>query len=62
MAVSVSAVFLLGIVVFVLIRSGSVRIWPALACAGFGFLLASTGVAPTIRDAISTVAGWIASI
>ncbi|MFJ8855680.1 hypothetical protein [Streptomyces sp. NPDC102437] len=62
MAVSISAVVLLGIVVFVLIRGGSVRTWPALACAGFGFFLASTGAAPVITDAISAVTGWISSI
>ncbi|MFF4145936.1 hypothetical protein ACFY0A_32310 [Streptomyces sp. NPDC001698] len=62
MAVSISAVVLLGIVVFVLIRGGSIRLCPALACAGFGFFLASTGAAPVIRDAISAVTGWISSI
>ncbi|MEU9031474.1 hypothetical protein AB0D46_28955 [Streptomyces sp. NPDC048383] len=62
MAVSISAVVLLAIVVFVLIRGGSVRLLPALACAGFGFFLASTGAAPLITDAIGTVTGWISSI
>jgi hypothetical protein len=61
-AVSISAVVLFGIVVFVLIRGGSVRLGPALVCAGFGFFLASTGAAPAINDAISTVTGWISSI
>ncbi|MCT2547385.1 hypothetical protein [Streptomyces atratus] len=62
MAVSISAVVLLGITVLVLIRSGSVRTWPALACTGVGFFLASTGAAPVITDAISAVTGWISSI
>lgn len=62
MAVSISVVVLLGIIVFVMIRIGWVRLWPALACAGFGFYLASTGVAPVIRDALGAVAGWISSI
>ncbi|CAL9675956.1 MULTISPECIES: hypothetical protein [Streptomyces] len=62
MAVSISAVVLLGIVVFVLIRGGSVRLGPALACGLFGFFLASTGAAPLITDAIGTVTGWISSI
>jgi hypothetical protein len=61
-AVSISAVVLLGIVVFVLIRGGSVRLGPALACGLFGFFLASTGAAPLITDAIGTVTGWISSI
>lgn len=62
MAVSISAVVLLGIVVFVLLRGGSVRIWPALACTGFGFFLASSGAAPTINDMVSAISGWLASI
>ncbi|GAA2524432.1 hypothetical protein [Streptomyces longisporus] len=62
MAVSISAVVLLAIVVFVLIRGGSVRLSHALACALFGFFLASTGAAPTINHAISSVTGWISSI
>lgn len=62
MAVSISAVVLLGIVVFVLIRGGSVRLGPALACVGFGFFLASTGAAPAINDAIGAVTGWISTI
>ncbi|MFE0580229.1 hypothetical protein [Streptomyces sp. NPDC058874] len=62
MAISISAVALLGIVVFVLIRGGTVRIGPALACAAFGFFLASTGAAPVISTAISAATGWIASI
>jgi hypothetical protein len=60
-AVSISAVVLLGIVVFVLLRGGYVRIWPAAACTGFGFFLASTGAAPTINDAVSTLSGWLSS-
>nr|WP_163017260.1 hypothetical protein [Streptomyces chartreusis] len=62
MVVTVSAVVLLGIIVFILLRGGSVRAWPALACTGFGYFLASTGAAPVIADVISTVTGWIPSI
>ncbi|MBM7167458.1 hypothetical protein JQK87_03320 [Streptomyces sp. G44] len=62
MAVSISAVVLLGIVVFVLIRGGHVRLGPALACGLFGFFLASTGAAPHITNAISGITGWISSI
>ncbi|MEU7088059.1 hypothetical protein [Streptomyces achromogenes] len=62
MAVSISAVVLLGIIVVVLIRGGYVRLAPALACTGFGFFLASTGAAPVITSAISAITGWIASL
>ncbi|MEG9551394.1 hypothetical protein V5N34_25325 [Streptomyces baarnensis] len=60
MAVSISAVVLLGIVV--LVRGSTVRLGSALVCAAFGFFLASTGAAPLITDAVGTVTGWIASI
>lgn len=60
MAVSISAVVLLGIAVFFLIRGGCVR--PLLACAGFGFFLASTSAAPAITDAIGAITGLISSI
>ncbi|MGW3060632.1 hypothetical protein ACWC98_32525 [Streptomyces goshikiensis] len=61
MAVSISVVVLLAIVVLVLIRGGSVRPWHALACAAFGFFVASTGAAPVITNAISGVTGWIST-
>ncbi|WP_460074058.1 hypothetical protein [Streptomyces sp. YKOK-I1] len=62
MAVSLSLVLLTGIIVVVLWRSGYLRLWPTITVALFGFSLASTGIAPGIRDAITSVAGWISSI
>ncbi|MDT0478084.1 hypothetical protein RM863_38840 [Streptomyces sp. DSM 41014] len=62
MAVSISAVVLLGIIVFALIRGGTVRLGSALICAAFGFFLASTGAAPLITETIGTVTGWISSL
>ncbi|MCX5055085.1 hypothetical protein [Streptomyces sp. NBC_00474] len=59
MAVSVSAAVLLGIVVIVLNRGGYVRVGSALACTLFGFLLASTGVAPVISSGLASLAGLI---
>ncbi|WP_310727922.1 hypothetical protein [Streptomyces sp. N2A] len=62
MALTVSLVLFAGITVLVLLRTGYLRLWPALAAALFGFTLASTGVAPAITSAISNVAGWISSL
>ncbi|QIB49502.1 hypothetical protein [Streptomyces aureoverticillatus] len=62
MAVSISLVLLTGVIVVVLWRSGYLRFWPTTAVALFGFSLASTGIAPAIRDAITSVTGWISSI
>ncbi|MEU3520649.1 MULTISPECIES: hypothetical protein [Streptomyces] len=62
MALTVSLVVFAGILVVVLLRTGYLRLWPALAAALFGFTLASTGVAPAITSAISSVAGWISAL
>ncbi|TLQ39005.1 hypothetical protein [Streptomyces marianii] len=62
MAVSLSVVVLLAIVVFVLLRNGSLRYLPALAAAGFGFFLASTGAAGPINSAASGLANLLAQI
>lgn len=62
MALTVSLVVFAGIVVVILLRTGYLRLWPGLAAVLFGFTLASTGVAPAITNAISSVAGWLSSI
>ncbi|MEV5242632.1 hypothetical protein AB0K89_26525 [Streptomyces cinnamoneus] len=61
MVLSISMVLLLGIIVVILVRTGYQRIMPGIAVLLFGFFLASTGVAPTINSAVSSVAGWIGS-
>ncbi|MFF4787853.1 hypothetical protein ACFY3E_41875 [Streptomyces griseorubiginosus] len=62
MALTVSLVVFAGIVVLILLRTGYLRIWPALAAALFGFTLASSGVAPAITSGISSIAGMLSSI
>ncbi|MGW9584446.1 hypothetical protein ACWIGB_15880 [Streptomyces albidoflavus] len=61
MALSLSLVVLLGIIVFVLVRTGYQRVMPGIAVCLFGFFLASTGIAPTITGAVSSLTGWISS-
>ncbi|WP_018569250.1 hypothetical protein [Streptomyces sp. PsTaAH-124] len=61
MALSISLVVLLGIIVFVLVRTGYQRIMPGIAVCLFGFFLANTGIAPTITGAVSSLTGWISS-
>ncbi|MFE2609447.1 hypothetical protein ACFXDI_40365 [Streptomyces mirabilis] len=61
MALSISVVLLLGVIVFILVRTGYQRIMPGIAVLLFGFFLASTGIAPTITSAVSSVTGWISS-
>ena len=62
MALTISLVFFAGIIVVVLVRTGYLRLWPALAAVLFGFSLASTGIAPAIHGAISGIAGWISTL
>ena len=62
MALTVSLVVLAGIAVLILLRTGYLRIWPALAAALFGFTLASTGIAPAINDGISSIARMLSHI
>ncbi|USQ89913.1 hypothetical protein NFX46_40240 (plasmid) [Streptomyces phaeoluteigriseus] len=59
MIVSVSAALLLAVVVVVLLRQRAVGVGSALACAAFGFCLASTGIAPAITQALHAVAGLV---
>ncbi|MFF9336933.1 MULTISPECIES: hypothetical protein [Streptomyces] len=61
MALSISLVLLLGIIVVILVRTGYQRIMPGIAVCLFGFFLASTGIAPTITNAVASLTGWISS-
>ncbi|MEY9997753.1 hypothetical protein ABIE67_009872 [Streptomyces sp. V4I8] len=59
MIVTVSAAVLLAVVVVLLLRSGAVRLGAAIACAAFGFCLASTNLAPAITGLLSGLAGLV---
>ncbi|MDX2706155.1 hypothetical protein OG937_17740 [Streptomyces sp. NBC_00510] len=59
MALSISAVLLLLIVVFLLVRKAGLKAGHAVVCVLLGFYLASSSIAPTIRDLTSNVAGMI---
>jgi hypothetical protein len=61
-AISLSVVLLLGIVLVVLIRGGSIKGGPAAVAVLFGFFLASTGVADDIQRFLNSVAETINSI
>lgn len=54
--VSVSAVLLLAVVVIALCRRGGLKTWHAVVCALFGFYLASSAVAPTVRQVAEEIA------
>lgn len=62
MVLSLSVVLLLGIVLVVLIRGGSLKAGPAVVAALFGFFLASTGMADDIQRFLDSIAQTINSI
>jgi hypothetical protein len=61
-AISLSVVLLLGIVLVVLIRGGSIKGGPAVVAVLFGFFLASTGMADDIQRFLNSVAETINEI
>ncbi|AWT45298.1 MULTISPECIES: hypothetical protein [Streptomyces] len=62
MALSISAVVLLAIIVFLLIRKSGLKAGHAVVCMLLGFYLASSTVAPTISELTTNVASMIGSI
>ncbi|TVL91833.1 hypothetical protein LRS74_22920 [Streptomyces sp. LX-29] len=62
MAISLSLVLLVGIILVLMIRQGQVKWGPALVAALFGFLLASTDMAPDIQNFLDSVAETIGDI
>ncbi|PRH76381.1 hypothetical protein C6N75_25955 [Streptomyces solincola] len=59
MALSISAVVLLAIIVFILMRKSGLKAIHALVCVLLGFYLASSSIAPTISELTTNVAGMI---
>ncbi|MEU7428852.1 hypothetical protein ACGFX8_13865 [Streptomyces sp. NPDC048362] len=62
MALSISAVVLLAIIVFLLIKKSGLKGGHAVICMLLGFYLASSTVAPTISQLTTNVASMIGSI
>ncbi|GAA2467428.1 MULTISPECIES: DUF2304 family protein [Streptomyces] len=62
MALSISAVVLLAIVVFLLIRKSGLKAGHAVVCMLLGFYLASSSIAPTISELTTNVAGMIGGL
>ncbi|WP_369391680.1 hypothetical protein AB5J72_31745 [Streptomyces sp. CG1] len=62
MALSISAVVLLAIIVFLLIKKSGLKGGHAIICILLGFYLASSTIAPTISQLTTNVASMIGSI
>jgi hypothetical protein len=59
MTVTVPIVAIAGLAVFIAYRYLGLRVWHALACLLFGFLLAATSAAPQINHLLSAIAAWL---
>ena len=59
MALTISAAILLLLIVVLLIRRSGLKVWHAIACTLLGFYLASSSIAPSIRQVTSNLAGMI---
>jgi hypothetical protein len=57
--VSIPLVVVLGAAVFVAYRYMHLKVWQVILCLLFGFLLAATTAAPTIRAAIADILAWL---
>jgi hypothetical protein len=55
-------VLLLGIILVVMVRGGSIKAGPAIVAVLFGFFLASTGMADDIQRFLDSIAETINSI
>jgi hypothetical protein len=60
--VTASAVVLLGALVVVLYRYAGLRAWHGAVCVLFGFFLATTSLAPYIRDGARALGRLLAGI
>ncbi|KJY29167.1 MULTISPECIES: hypothetical protein [Streptomyces] len=62
MALSISAVVLLAIVVFLLVRRSGLKAGHAVVCVLLGFYLASSTIAPTLSQLTTNVASMISGL
>ncbi|MDQ0579502.1 hypothetical protein [Streptomyces rishiriensis] len=62
MAISISAVLLLLVLAVIFMRSGGLKVSHGLVCLLLGFLLAGTGLAPTIHSGLTATADIVGSL
>ncbi|MGW6685873.1 hypothetical protein [Streptomyces sp. NPDC054961] len=62
MALSISAVVLLAVIVFLLVRRSGLKTGHAVVCVLLGFYLASSTMAPTLSELTSNVASMISGL
>jgi hypothetical protein len=58
MTITIPLVVIVGLVVFIAYRYMGLRIWHALVCLIFGFLLAATTAGPQISRLLAAIVFW----
>jgi hypothetical protein len=53
--ISISLVLVFAVAAWVLYRYGGMKLWHALTCIAFGFYLATSSVAPMIRNVVTSI-------
>jgi hypothetical protein len=61
MTISIPLVVILGVVVYLAWRYMGLRAWQVVLCLLFGFFLAATAAAPTIRQLVIGFVQWLTS-
>jgi hypothetical protein len=59
---SISGVVLLGVIAFLFFRKDGMKLSHALVCSLFGFYLAGTAIAPSIKAGGASLAGLLGGI
>ncbi|BEL04471.1 MULTISPECIES: hypothetical protein [Actinoplanes] len=62
MTIAVSAVLLLGVLVYLLWRYARLPLWQAAVCAAFGYFLASSSIGPEIGNGLRALARFVAGL
>ena len=58
MTVTIPFVAIVGLVIFIAYRYMGLRVWHAIACLLFGFLVAATSAAPQINRMLAALLAW----
>ena len=59
MTVSIPLVVIAGAFIWIAYRYMGLRVWQAVVCLIFGFLLAATTAAPEIRNLLTGLVQWL---
>jgi hypothetical protein len=62
LTISVSAVVLLGVFVYLLWRYARLPLWQAAICAAFGYYLSASSIGPEIGNGLRAVARFVAGL